>query len=234
MEVPWDGQRATTPANRQIYSELFNEPLTTGHSAQQYQPDIDLSRVITKVVNLLKNKSNSSEVSSNRPNANIKHPCGVCKKSVNKNQKAIFCSACLNWIHRKCNGISVKEYEDLVNEDENIPWQCISCNIEDMASKFPLGYLSNMEINDLHGLDFPSQLPTYELRLKLSHIPNLDDFDILSSLSIQNILTYLISVSSLSHQQTNIFPFFMSIQEVYPKTLTSFNLFYLVLHWRSI
>ena len=73
-----------------------------------------------------------------------------------------------------------KEYEDFVNEDENIPWQRISCNIEDMASKFPLGSLSNMEINDLHGLDFPSQsklLPIYELRSKLAHSPTLDNFD---------------------------------------------------------
>ena len=38
-----------------------------------------------------------------------------------------------------------------------------------------------MEVNDLYGLDFPSQLqllPSYELRSKLSHIPTLDDFDI--------------------------------------------------------
>ena len=41
--------------NRQIYFNLFNESLTTGHSAQQYEPDFDLSRVITNVVNLLKN-----------------------------------------------------------------------------------------------------------------------------------------------------------------------------------
>ena len=167
--------------NCQTYSELFNEPLMTGHSAQQYQPDFDLSRVTTNVVDLLKNKSNSSEMSSNRPSTNIKHPCGVCKKSVSKNQKAIFCSTCLNWIHRKCNGMSVKEYEDLVNKDENLPWQCISCNIEDIASKFPLGYLSNMKVNYLYGLDFPSQLkllPTYELQsTKLSHIPTLADFD---------------------------------------------------------
>ena len=60
----------------------------------------------------------------------------VFTKSVNKNQKAIFCFTCLNWIHRKCNGITIKEYEDLVSKDENISWQCISCNIEDMASNF--------------------------------------------------------------------------------------------------
>ena len=116
------GRGQQSQQNCQIYSELFNEPLTTGQYAQQCQPDFDLSRVITNVVNHLKIKSNSSELSSNRPSANIKHPCGVCKKSINKNQKAIFCSTCLNWIHRKSNGISVKEYEDLVSEDENIPW----------------------------------------------------------------------------------------------------------------
>ena len=38
-----------------------------------------------------------------------------------------------------------------------------------------------MELNDFNGLDVPSQLkllPSYELRSKLSRIPNLDDFDI--------------------------------------------------------
>ena len=38
-----------------------------------------------------------------------------------------------------------------------------------------------MELSDLCGLDFPSQLqllPNYELRSKLSHIPALDNFDL--------------------------------------------------------
>ena len=38
-----------------------------------------------------------------------------------------------------------------------------------------------MELNDFNGLDLPSQLkllPSYELRSKLSGIPNHDDFDI--------------------------------------------------------
>ena len=50
-----------------------------------------------------------------------------------------------------------------------------------MASKFPFGHLSKIELNDLYGLDFPSQLqllPNYELRSKLSHIPTLDKFDL--------------------------------------------------------
>ena len=38
-----------------------------------------------------------------------------------------------------------------------------------------------MEPNDFNGVDLPSQLkflPFYELQTKLSHIPNLDDFNI--------------------------------------------------------
>ena len=53
--------------------------------------------------------------------------------------------------------------------------------MDDTASTFPLGYLSKMELNDLYAIDLPSQLqlpPSFELRSKLSHIPNLDDFDI--------------------------------------------------------
>ena len=75
----------------------------------------------------------------------------------------------------------MKDYESLRNEDDNISWQCILCLIDGTASKFPFGYLSSMELNDFSGLHLPSQLkllPSYELRSKLSSIPNLDDFDI--------------------------------------------------------
>ena len=66
-------------------------------------------------------------------------------------------------------------------EDDNIPWMCILCSIDELASKFPFGYLSKLELNDLFGIDLPLQLellPSYELRSKLSQIPNLNDFDI--------------------------------------------------------
>ena len=64
---------------------------------------------------------------------------------------------------------------------ENIPWQCILCDIDDMASKFPFTYSSKTELNDLYGLDIPSQLkllPSYELRSKLTHITSLDNLDL--------------------------------------------------------
>ena len=78
-------------------------------------------------------------------------------------------------------GTSNKEYDLLVLEDDSTSWQCILCDIEEMAAKFPFTHSTNMELNDLYGLDFLSQLqllPSYELRSKLSHIPTRNDFDI--------------------------------------------------------
>ena len=73
----------------------------------------------------------------------------------------------------------LNEHERLVDEDDNISWECTICEIADMASKFPFGYLTTIELNDLFGLDLPSQLQLLlplELRSKLSHIPSLDNF----------------------------------------------------------
>ena len=161
--------------NHQIYSNIFRD---AANSPYHKDLDFDLSDVISKAVNSLKGNYQSKSCSKQ---ANIRNPCGICCKSVNKNQHGIFCTTCLKWYHRKCNGTSLKDYESLRNEDDDIPWQCILCLIDDNASKFPFGYLSRMELNDFNGLDLPSQLkllPSYELRSKLSGIPKLDNFDI--------------------------------------------------------
>ena len=98
-----------------------------------------------------------------------------------KIRKQFSLQLCQKWIHRKCNGTSAEEYERLVDDDDNILWECIICEIADMASKFPFGYLTKIAVNDLFGLDLPSQLQLLlplELRSKLSHIPSLDNFDL--------------------------------------------------------
>ena len=116
-------------------------------------------------VDYIKNQPKISKDSSNaKPTHNIKHPSGICHKSVNKNQQTIFCTFCSKWVHRKCNGTSVNEYDILIEEDDNLPWQCTLCAIDEMASKFPFDYLSKMELSDIYGLDLPSQLqllPSY-------------------------------------------------------------------------
>ena len=132
---------------------------------------------------------------------------------MNKNQKVIFCTVCLNWIHRKCNGTSNKEYDSLVLEDDSTPWQYILCNIEEMAAKSPFTHSTKMELNDLYCLDFPSQLqllPSYELRSKLPHIPTLDDFDIDENF-VQSISSKYYDISELSkfHSSKNKLFFFV-------------------------
>ena len=132
--------------------------------------DFDLSDVIKNAIGQLKNSPHSR---LNRPRSTsakttkYKHPCGICQKSVNQNQKAICCSLRFYWVHRKCSGTSLKEYDSFVVEDDSTFWQFILCDIEDLTAKFPFGLLTKMELYDLYGVDLPSEvklLPSYELR----------------------------------------------------------------------
>ena len=113
---------------------------------------------------------------------NIKYQCGICSKSVKKNQYACFCISCHQWIHFiKCNKSTKSEYAALIDESEDIPWYCVKCTISKIAEMFPFLSLDNNEINDLHHIDKISHLdllPSYELQSKLSGMPNLSDADI--------------------------------------------------------
>ena len=113
---------------------------------------------------------------------NIKYRCGICSKSVKKNQYACFCMSCHQWIHFiKCNKSTKLEYAALIDESEDIPWYCVKCTISKIAEMFPCLSLDNNEINDLHHIDKISHLDllrSYELQSKLSGMPNLSDADI--------------------------------------------------------
>ena len=94
-----------------------------------------------------------------------------------RTKKLYAARLCSNWVHRKCNGTSLKEYDLLVVEDDST----FLCDIEDLTAKFPFGLLTKMELYDLYGVDLPSQvkiLPSYVFHSKLSQIPSLDNFDI--------------------------------------------------------
>ena len=125
---------------------------------------------------------------------NYKFPSPVNEKNCNKNQQSIQCSPCKSWVHHKCNGITKAEFDILVEEDDDIPFHCILCNIKNNADIFPFGFLSKSELLDLHGIDMPSQLamlPSFAVRSKLSKMPNLNDFD------MDENLTYTINFKIL-------------------------------------
>ena len=96
------GNKQQSKQNQHIYSELFisgNESSSISNDNLEYY--FYLPDVIRKAVTPLKEKpcirTNSPQKTAS---SNLKYPCGICHKSVNKNQKAIFCTVCLNWIHK--------------------------------------------------------------------------------------------------------------------------------------
>ena len=53
--------------------------------------------------------------------------CGLCKLTVNDNDRAICCDKCKKWIHIKCNRVTVKQYKHFQN-NPNIEFTCRECN----------------------------------------------------------------------------------------------------------
>ena len=115
-------------------------------------------------------------------------PCGSCARQVKHNDKAIFCSVCLHWIHIKCNGISVDEYKfrmkrnrDNPDSIENDKWTCLNCVIAERSDTFPLGWINNYELSCLNSSDsvlIAEMIPEFHLASEALSINNLNNKDI--------------------------------------------------------
>ena len=139
---------------------------------------IDLSEII---INNAVTKFKSSTLKNNKRKRKFKFPCSICEKSVNKNQKSVYCNNCDLWVHKKCEGLSNDEFQKLVEEDDEVPWFCLVCQIKLNAEIFPFGVLSKFELLDLYGIDLPSHLqtlPSFETHSKLENLPHINDSDI--------------------------------------------------------
>ena len=139
---------------------------------------LDLFDIVTNVVT----KSSSQIVYKKaKPKRKFKFPCGTCDKSVNKNQKSIYCNNCGLWVYKSCEGLTDGEFQKLVEEDKHIPLSSLICKVKSNAEIFPFCLLSKLELLDLYGFDLPSHLETpisFETHSKLVNLPNLNDFDI--------------------------------------------------------
>ena len=79
------------------------------------------------------------------------------------------------------DGTSKADFDILSEEDDDMPFHFILCVIHNNAENCPDGYLSTSELLDLYGVDLPSQLAllrSYDVRPKLSKMPDMTDFDI--------------------------------------------------------
>ena len=79
-------------------------------------------------------------ISNDTSNDFVKHPCGICNKTVGKRQKYIICHLCKNIIHIKCNEINEKDY--LKIKKEELEMFCIKC-YKEITPFYPSGNSNN-------------------------------------------------------------------------------------------
>ena len=90
----------------------------------------------------------------------INFPCGICCKSVNRNQKAIQCDICKFWVHIKCNGLNANDYTSLQNSEDD--WFCCNC----LNEILPFGVKSS-------SLTYDNNLSSVEMKQFLSQLNSL-------------------------------------------------------------
>lgn len=67
------------------------------------------------------------------PGPKTRLPCGICRKNVNKNQKAMECETCLKWYHNKCTGMKDALYH-IHMEHESFVWICSKCGMPNLSN----------------------------------------------------------------------------------------------------
>ena len=102
-------------------------------------------------------------------------PCGVCDANVDDHHKALLCDDCQAWYHNSCTGISIEQYDDLLNYS-NFSWKCVLCdsvNFHSAITGVSLESLSSVNTFDLlDGLDYTSFTPMIHSSPE-KKIPNL-------------------------------------------------------------
>ena len=186
--------------------EIEIEPpnIASKHNSSNFIPDdpteyTDLADIIRCPVTKI--KVGDYNYCSRKSKRKCKFSCSVCNKNCNENQQSIFCSQCTNLVHRKCNGTSKAEFDILSKEEDDLPFFCIVCIIQNNADIFSFGYLSKSEMQNLFGIDMSSQLamlPYYAVRSKLTKLPHLGEFDINENL-VHSINSKYFEISQLNN-----------------------------------
>lgn len=86
----------------------------------------------------------------------IQFPCGLCSKSVRKNQRGIQCEDCLYWHHIKCINMPTPEYDRLSNSYES--WFCNLCSFPRFNDSFFEISIDNNESKSADCDDLPCRL----------------------------------------------------------------------------
>ena len=96
-----------------------------------------------------------------------------------------------------------------------MPWYCLQCTIKQRSENFPFGLSTKEELLDLYQVDRPSflfNLPSYEMRSKLSNIPNLSDVDAENNL-VNAIENNSVNINSDYYEQDSFTHFFSNLKK---------------------
>jgi hypothetical protein len=68
-------------------------------------------------------------VSVETMSVNNQYSCSICEKQISDTY-VIFCDFCKHWVHRKCNELSLSDYNLLAKTKDTLPWSCLKCNCD--------------------------------------------------------------------------------------------------------
>ena len=74
----------------------------------------------------------SGDIPTN-PGPNYRYPGGVCSKPVKSNRKGIFCDVCELWLHCRCIGMTVSEYQKFQQVDSG-NYYCDRCMLASLPN----------------------------------------------------------------------------------------------------
>ena len=105
----------------------------------------------------------------------VSFPCGICCKPVASNHRAVQCDVCDLWIHIKCNSISPKEYEKLMESDNQ--WTCIKCFNETVPFSETSNEILKLTLQGLNPSYTPVLVSKQDNESFVSLLKNLEKID---------------------------------------------------------
>ncbi len=121
----------TTTGDLSISIINWNEHRLLYHNIPSRQKVLNCSRPMLHLTSLL--IFVSGDIHSNP--GPIQNPCGICKKPVANNHRALECESCFYWVHIKCGGITPKQYEHF-KYNTHLTWECPNCLLPNVTSSF--------------------------------------------------------------------------------------------------
>ena len=112
-----------------VFSRLAQHNLTfeTDQHSASFEPNVEACNqfdadLIDKIKFAPAKLKTKTKEHCPRKNRFAKFPCYICDKNFNKNQDAIYCTSCSQWVHRTCNCTSKTKYKKLSDEPDDAPF----------------------------------------------------------------------------------------------------------------